>query len=106
VVLFVASKEDILKIREIVIINPDRRASIVQILIKCFNGDRLSTPRNQVLALLFRPSPVITPAIALAPAPPTLITRTTQIKPRGLLKNANIFVAAAQYCIEKARDPL
>jgi len=75
-------------------------------LVKCFNGEGLSTLQNQVLALLISPSPAIAPARALALAFPALITRNTQTKPRGSQKNANIFAAAAQYRIEKGLDPL
>jgi hypothetical protein len=63
-------------------------------LIKCFDGARLSTLQNQVLAFTISPSLIIATAKALPLAPSSLITRTTQIKPRGLQTNANIFVAA------------
>jgi hypothetical protein len=105
-VLSAASNVDsVSKIQEIVIVNPEERASVAQMLVKYFAGAGLSTPRNQVPALTTSPSPTI----AAARAPPlvhsSLITRTTQTKPRGLQMNANIF-AAAQYRVEKARDPL
>jgi len=48
------------------------------------------------------PSPV---ARISAQAPPSLTTWTAQTKLKGLQMNANIF-AAAQYRVEKARDPL
>jgi hypothetical protein len=60
-VLFAASKGDISKIQETAIINPVRRASAAQMLVKCFNGEGLSTPRNKVPAL-------ISPWLAIAPA--------------------------------------
>ena len=74
-------------------------------LVKYFAGAGLSTPRNQVPALTTSPSPTIAAARAPPPVHSSLITRTTQTKPRGLQMNANIF-AAAQYRVEKARDPL
>lgn len=87
------------------IVKAVERASAAQMLVKCYNGVGLSTPRNQVPALINSPSPAIAAARALGLAP-ALTTRTTQTKPRGLQKNANIFTAAAQYRVEKARDPL
>jgi serine/threonine protein kinase len=101
-----ANVDTILRIREMAVVNPEGRASAAQMLIKCFNGEGLSTPRNQVPALPISPSPAIAPARVSARAPPTLTTRNTQTKPRDLQKNTNIFAAAAQYRIEKARDSL
>jgi hypothetical protein len=92
------------KIREMEIVNPEERASAAQMLVKYYNGIGLSTPRNQVPALTSNP-PKIVAARAPAPAPPSLTTRTAQSKPRGSQMNVNIF-AAAQYRVEKARDPL
>ena len=105
-VLSTASNVDsVSKIREIAIVNPEERASAAQMLVKYFDGAGLSTPENHVPALTTSPSPTIAAARAPPPAPPALTTRTTQTKPRGLQMNANIF-AAAQYRVEKARDPL
>jgi serine/threonine protein kinase len=102
-VLSVASTVDsVSKIREMAIVNPEERASAAQMLVKYFDGAGLSTPRNQVPALTTSPSTTIAADRALPPAPSSL---TTQTKPRGLQMNANIF-AAAQYRVEKARDPL
>ena len=105
-VLLAASEGDISKIQEMAIVNPEERASAAQMLVKCYKGEGLSTPRNQVPALTASLSPGI--AAAGAPASPrtALTTRTAQTKPRGLQKNANIFAAAVQYRVEKARDPL
>jgi serine/threonine protein kinase len=106
-VLFAASNHDhISKIQEMAIVKAVERASAAQMLVKCYNGVGLSTPRNQVPALINSPSPAIAAARAPGPAPPALTTRTTQTKPRGLQKTANIFTAVAQYRVEKARDPL
>jgi hypothetical protein len=77
-----------------VIINPEKRTSIVQMLVKYFNGAGLSTLRNQVPALTSSPPPAIAAARAPPPPLPSIITRTIQIKPRGLQMNANIFAAA------------
>jgi serine/threonine protein kinase len=106
-VLSAASNVDsVSKIREMAIVNPQERASAAQMLLKHFDGAGLSTPRNQVPALTSSPPPAIAVARAPPPAPPSLTTRTAQTKPRGLQKNANLFAAAAQYRIEKVRDPL
>jgi hypothetical protein len=105
-VLSAASNVDsVSKIREMAIANPEQRASAAQMLMKHFDGQGLSTPRNQVPALTTSPSPTIATARAPPPDPSPLTTRTTQTKPRGLQLNANIF-AAAQYRVEKARGPL
>jgi serine/threonine protein kinase len=98
--------DSVSRIREMAIVNPKERASAAQMLVKYFNGVGLSTPRNQVTALTNSPPPKIAAARAPPPAPPSLTTRTTQTKPRGPQMNANIFAAAAQYRVEKARDPL
>ncbi|KAF2179939.1 kinase-like protein [Zopfia rhizophila CBS 207.26] len=104
VVLFAASNEDtVSKIREMAIVNPEERASAAQMLVKCFNGVGLSTPQNRVPALNI--SPAIAEARELVPAPVPLTTRTAQKLPKGLQKNRNIFAAAAQHRVEKARYP-
>jgi serine/threonine protein kinase len=106
VVLSAASNVDsVSKIREMAIVNPEERASAAQMLVKYFDGAGLSTPRNQVPALTTSPSPTLALARGPPPAPSSLITRTPQPKPRSLQMNANIF-AAAQYRVEKARNPL
>jgi hypothetical protein len=50
-VLFAALEGDMSRIQEIAIVNPERRASAAQMLVKCYNGEGLSTLRNQVPAL-------------------------------------------------------
>jgi serine/threonine protein kinase len=107
VIQLAASESDISKIQDMAVINPEERASAAQMLVKCFNGVGLSTPRDRVPALLNSPSPAI--AIrAPAAARRTLKTRTAQTKSRCLPKNADIFAAAtaAKYRVEKSRDPL
>src|SRR5450432_4276928 len=84
------------------IVNPERRASATQMLVKCYNGVGLSTPRNQDPALTSSPSPAIAAERTPALATPTLTTRTAQTEPR-VQKNANIFTAAAQFRVEKAQ---
>ena len=102
-VLFAASNQDsISKIQEMAVVKPEERASAAQMLVKCYNGVGLSTPRNQVPALTSSPPSTIAAARAPAPAPPALTTRTAQTKPR-VQKNANIFTAAAQFRVEKAQ---
>jgi hypothetical protein len=80
------------------IVDPERCASAAQMLVKCYNGVGLSTPRNQVPALTSTIAAARTPARA----PPAL---TTQTKPR-VQKNTNIFTAAAQLRLEKAQARL
>ncbi|KAF2188147.1 hypothetical protein K469DRAFT_737535 [Zopfia rhizophila CBS 207.26] len=84
-VLFAAlSIDTVLKIREMVIVNPEERASVAQMLIKCYNREGLSTLRNKILALIN--SLVITAAATRAPALAllTLTTQTALKNPRGL----------------------
>lgn len=72
-ILHVASKVDIVSnISEMARINPDERASAAQMLVKCFNGEGLSTPRAKVPRLIT--SPTRGDGIALATANPTTTT--------------------------------
>ncbi len=96
--------ETVSKIQEMAIVNPERRASAAQMLVKCYNGVGLTTLRTQVPALVSSPSPPLAARGTPALAPQAFTTRTAQIKPR-LLKNGNIFAAAAQYRVEKAHSP-
>jgi hypothetical protein len=105
-VLHAASNVDtVSKIQEMAAVNPKERASAAQMLVKHYNGVGLSTPRNQVPTIISSPSPAITAARAPPPAFPTLTTRTTQTKLKSFQRTGNIFAAAAQYRVEKARDP-
>lgn len=105
-VLHAASNVDtVSKIQEMAAVNPEERASAAQMLVKHYNGVGLSTPWNQVPALIGSPSPAITAARAPAPAFPALTTRTAHARPRGFQRNGNIFAAAAQYRVENARYP-
>jgi serine/threonine protein kinase len=105
-VLFVASNIDsVSKIRKMASVNPKERASATQLLVKYYNGVGLSTPRNQVSELISSPKPSITFARTPTLAIPAPINQIIQTKPRGFRKKKNIF-AAAQYRVEKARDPL
>ena len=46
-----ASKMDIVsKIQEMAVVNLEKRASAAQMLVKCYNGGGLTTPRSQVPA--------------------------------------------------------
>jgi len=104
-VLSAASNIDsVSRIREMAIVSLEERTSAAQMLVKYFDRAGLSTPRNQVPALTNKPPPKIIAARAPPAAPPSLTTRNTPTKPRGLQMNTNIF--AAQYRVEKARDPL
>jgi serine/threonine protein kinase len=76
-VLLAASAEGrVSVIREMAIMDPKERASAAQMLVKCFNGEGLSTPRNQVPAL--QATPAIAAAGAPVPAPPVSTTGTAQ----------------------------
>jgi serine/threonine protein kinase len=77
--VFAASKIDtVSKIREMAIVNPEKRASAAQMLVKCYNGGGLTTPRSQVPALTSSPSLAIaaagTPALT---TPNSLYRRIT-----------------------------
>ena len=96
--------DSVSKIREMAVVNPEERASAAQMLVKHYNGVGLSTLPDQVPALINSHSPAITAARAPGPAFPALTTRTTQTRPRGFQKK-NLFAVAAQYRVEKARDP-
>lgn len=76
------------------IVNPEQRASAVQMLVKYYNRVGLTILQTQVLALISSPSPLVAAGEYPAPVLPTFITRTAQTKPR-LPKNRNIFAAAA-----------
>ena len=106
VILSAASKGDMSKIQEMAIVDPAQRASAAQMLVKCYNGEGLSTPQNQVPALASGAPPKIAAARAPARGPLAFTARALQIKPRGLRTNANVFAAATQHRVEKARDPL
>ncbi|KAJ8062011.1 hypothetical protein OCU04_009793 [Sclerotinia nivalis] len=88
-VLFIASNPGpISSIREMAIINSVERASAAQMLVKHFDGAGLSTPRNQVPALIISPS-----ATAKAPlsAPFNKKSRIPQRRPEKLRMHGNIF---------------
>jgi len=85
-VLLVASEEQAMsRIREMAIFDPEKRASAAQMLVKCFDGEGLSTPRNKVPALNSSPATVV--AKDPAQSVPTPTARTTQKFPRGLQRN-------------------
>lgn len=97
-ILFAASKEEIVaEIREMAMVKPEERASAAQMLVKCYNGEGLSTPRHRIPALPIKPSPVVS---VPAPAPQA---RTTKPKPRALQRNATGLMAAAQAGVKKVR---
>lgn len=54
-------------IKEMAIINPEKRASAAQMLVKCFNGEGLSTKRTRVPPLPVDSSPATTRAPGPAP---------------------------------------
>lgn len=96
-VLSVASKtKSIAAIQEMARINPEERASAAQMLVKCFNGQGLTTLRNQVFPLV-GPEKADSRASAY-PAP-------RYEEQRGIRKNVNLPTAANRFCVEKARSP-
>ncbi|WEW57729.1 hypothetical protein PRK78_003196 [Emydomyces testavorans] len=103
-VLFAAANMDIVsKIREMAIIDPDQRASAAQMLVKLYNGEGLSTPWNQVPVLPVSPSRAIVRYRAPAAATPVRRARTAQATRRSVLRHANLFTAAAQSRVQRAR---
>ena len=91
-------------IREMAILDPEKRASAAQMLVKCFDGVGLSTSRTHLQA----PSTKITSVVAKIPAPasPVSKSRTTKQKLKSMRKDMDSFVAVAPYRVEKARNPL
>ena len=98
------------RIRRMANPDPTKRASAAEMLVECFNGVGLVTPRNQAQTSV--DSPAIdgaadntrTPAPVPTPAAPPTRTRTAKKLP--LQKDANKSAAAARYRVEKARYPL
>lgn len=107
-VLVAATEGNLSKIQEMAIVNPEERASAAQMLVKCYNGVGLTTPRTRVPALTSSPFLPGTATRSHAPttstATPAFTTRTAQTKPR-MQNNGNMFAAAAQYRVEKAHSP-
>lgn len=59
-ILKAAANITVSKIQEMAIVDPDHRASAAQILVKCFNGEGLSTPQRHVPPLAAVPPEVDT----------------------------------------------
>jgi serine/threonine protein kinase len=94
-----ASKDNtVSNIQEMGIINPDERASAAQMLVKCYNGAGLSTPRQQVPIALRKTDDDST---GTAPAP-VMTSRDEPKKTRGMQRKANA-VANVLYRVEKTR---
>lgn len=104
-VLLAASKENVIStIRGMAVFESEKRASAAQMLVECFDGAGLSTPRKQVAPLLT--SPAISAAKALTPVSPVSTTQAAEQDSKGSRKNADAFTAAGQYRVDKARYPL
>ncbi|KAH6884922.1 kinase-like domain-containing protein, partial [Thelonectria olida] len=99
VILSVASHVDV--IREMARINPEERASSAQMLVKCYSGKGLTTPRNQVPPLISLAKADRKASASVGP----VSTSPVQTKPRGLRKTVNPATAGAQFRVEKARIP-
>lgn len=69
VVSAASNEHSVSRFREMAIVEPEKRASAAQMLVKHFNGVGLSTPRNKVLPLTNSPPPKIAAARAPPPAP-------------------------------------
>ena len=91
-------------IREMAILDPEERASAAQMLVKCFDGVGLCTPRAHIQATNAKPTSVV--AIAPAPSSPAPTTRTTKQKLKFVRKDVDPFAAVAPYRLEKVRNPL
>ncbi|CAH0022777.1 unnamed protein product [Clonostachys rhizophaga] len=83
-------------IREMIIVNPEERASAAQMLVKCFQGEGLSTPQNQI-------PPLIAPAETDSAAPAAAVHGSSAAQPRAWRRNTNQYPAAG---IENARARL
>lgn len=66
-------------IQEMAIYDPAKRASAAQMLIKCFNGQGLSTPRNKVPTLVGNPLNTAATVKTSAPAVIAQITTATNV---------------------------
>lgn len=103
-------QESPFRIRRMANPNPTKRASAAEMLVECFDGVGLVTPRNQVSTLFDSPAidraadDTRTRAPALTSAAPPRRTRTAKKLP--FQKDANTFAAATRYRLEKARHPL
>jgi serine/threonine protein kinase len=100
-VLFAASAVNhVSRIGEMAMVDPEERASAAQMLIKCYNGEGLATPRNQV-------PPLVSPAKAHTKAPASAGPASTcpASKPRGFQRKPNPAPAEGQFRVEKARFP-
>jgi serine/threonine protein kinase len=98
-VLHAASNiESVSKIQHITVINPNERASAAQMLIKYYNGAGLTTPRNQVPALINTP---VFDTTTCTLARPPLAIRVSRAS--SGLQCVNIFAIGNQYRLEKAR---
>lgn len=76
-VMSAASNPKIASIREMANYDPANRPSAAQMLVKCFNGEGLTTPRNKVPTLV---NPSI--AIAIVEAPASAVSASTQTAPK------------------------
>jgi serine/threonine protein kinase len=106
-VLLAASTADVSNIQEMARANPDERASAAQMLVKCFNGTGLTTPRHRVTPL--GSSAKTDDTKAPAPAAPALVP-TSRARPktqRGFQRNVNPGspAAAGQFGVKRGRLP-
>ncbi|KAK5080222.1 hypothetical protein LTR05_008735 [Lithohypha guttulata] len=98
--LLASNEAAVSQIRDMAILNPEGRASAAQMLVKCFDGIGLSTPRDRIPALTTCP---IILAVKALPAPtPVRTTRPAYQERKGLQKGRNPAVAAGRYRVEKA----
>ena len=94
-IISIASRaKPIFRIREMARPEPTKRASAAHMLVECFGGRGLTTPRSQI--------PSLTEPAEVDSDPPTH-SASAQKRQKGLRKNSP--AAAGPYCIKKAQAP-
>ena len=100
-----ANVEMVSRLREMATVDPEKRASAAQMLIKLLDGEGLSTPRSQVPALSDSSSSANGTTKVPAPSFGSSKSRASRSKRKNPRAETKVF-AGAQYRIEKVRDPL
>jgi serine/threonine protein kinase len=94
-----ASKVQVASVmQEMARINPEERASAAQMLIKCYNGVGLTTPRHQI-------PPLVSPAKVNTKASAGHVWTSPAPKPREFQREANLAPVVGRFHVEKARFP-
>ncbi|KAM5356570.1 hypothetical protein ACJ41O_003216 [Fusarium nematophilum] len=95
VILSAAETPKVSVIKEMAKVNSEERASAAQMLLKCYNGQGLISPRNQIPPL---DSKALAAAVCASATP-------AQPEPRGLRRKANRPAAAGQLPVKKTPFP-